>query len=114
MTAQELLNALTSEEGYTVQELADFLGCSRAYLYQVRNGKEKGLSIAYDLQDLLDGKVEIEDTPVTASTQAARSAQSTTQAEEPVTSGISWGSMGIGAIIGGIVVGVLTSFRQAS
>jgi predicted transcriptional regulator len=113
MTAQELLNSLTSEEGYTVQELADFLGCSRAYLYQVRNGKEKGLSIAYDLQDLLDGKVDIEDTSE-APAKAARPAQNTAQAEEPVPSGFSWGSAGIGAIIGGIVIGVLTSFRQAS
>lgn len=72
MTPQELVAQLTDEEGYTVEALSDFAGVTRQYLYQVRNGKEVGLSIAPKLQSLLDGTSSIEDAYTNAGPQGAK------------------------------------------
>lgn len=111
MTTQELLKVL-NENGYTMQELADYLGCSRAYLYQVKNGRERGYSIASDLQDLLDGKAEVEGDGSNNTVQERRSVQHVSQ-EKPVPpdskNGITTlaivGVVALGMFVGGLIAG---------
>jgi hypothetical protein len=107
MTPIEAITTLTTgPDAFTMQDLSEALGVSRAYLYQVKSGKEKGYTIGKTLEGFITGgSRNMSGTPTSNDTQ---------EEEETNTSGsIAWGSICLGIIIGGLLVGVYFRLSQA-